>query len=655
MKPDSLMAIVEFDNSRSSTGLIEGVPMVDKAELTGWLAELGFHPAQEYRDLFPGKWYVIYARGTAGDRLRHVPVSVGSGAAPPTQSALAPRGAIGPREDPRLSQGTGSLGGVVVERASGRPVPEATVSISLDGGASRRSVMTEPDGTFGFDRVPPGSFYVAVSKRGYSSGAYGMTDPYVRATPSYFELDEGEDATDVVLRLARQGVVRGRVLDERGDPLRGIVVQLRRLAAAEGRAYLALGPRTTTDRDGGYAIPNVTVGRYLVSVPAIPYGGASPSAAASLGVFDRATVYYPGTLAADDATAIEVVDGAEIAAIDVRVPVLQTVTVSGRIRGLDGPATANAELLLDETDRIVTATPVFVARIGSDGTFLFPRVPEGRYVVRVRHFPRPPGQPGFRAGTQTIGLGGGGSLSFGEGPLAPMSDAPAYWAMVPVVVGRTDVEGVEVVLNPAARIRGTVELRGTAPPRDAETLNATALMLMARQLQDAPAFQMARLEADGGFVTAGLPPGQYLPNVMAGLSAAAWTRDWRLESITIGGRAVAAIELGTTDLQDVRLTYVDVPAILSGVVRDAAGSPVPGAFVHVFPADRTASVVGFPGVVRTLRSSRKGVFEAQIPSGEYLIVASVEPDADPDRVSLEPRATRVRVQLGARQSVELVP
>jgi hypothetical protein len=399
-----------------------------------------------------------------------------------------------------------------------------------------------------------------------------------------------------------------------------------------------------------YEIPTINAGRYLISVPVFPYGFGSPTA--NLTAFDRATIYYPGTLAADDATVVEVGAGAEIDGIVVRLPALQTVAVSGRVQGLSLSGPANVELLFDETDRIVTATPVFVTRLASDGAFQFPRVPAGQYVVRVRHLARVVGSAGFQTVTQSISLGGGGAFGVGRGgPLAPMSDAPSYWATVPVAVGQTNVEGVEIVVRPGARIRGTVEFRGATPP-EGDALNATGLMLTGGRMQDVPAFQVTRLETDGSFVTAGLPPGRYVPNFMPDI-AGGMLRGWQLESITAGGRAVAAMELGTTDLQDVRLTFVDTPATVAGVVRDAAGSPVMGAFVHVFPVNRDVTPA-FLGSVRTLSSSRRGAFEATLPSGEYFVVAALEPDADPDRAELELRATRVRLQLGVRQTIDLV-
>ena len=62
MKPGSRMAIVEFDNQGDPSRRIEGLPMLEKAEVAAWLAELGFHPVQEFPGLFTNKWYVIYQR-----------------------------------------------------------------------------------------------------------------------------------------------------------------------------------------------------------------------------------------------------------------------------------------------------------------------------------------------------------------------------------------------------------------------------------------------------------------------------------------------------------------------------------------------------------------------------------------------------------------
>ena len=62
MKPGSRMAVVEFDNGGDPTRRIEGLPMLEKAEVATWLAELGFEPVQEFPGLFTNKWYVIYQK-----------------------------------------------------------------------------------------------------------------------------------------------------------------------------------------------------------------------------------------------------------------------------------------------------------------------------------------------------------------------------------------------------------------------------------------------------------------------------------------------------------------------------------------------------------------------------------------------------------------
>jgi protocatechuate 3,4-dioxygenase beta subunit len=92
--------------------------------------------------------------------------------------------------------------GRVVDAASGKPVPGATVGIS--GASLPRTplpprLMTDSQGRFVFRNLAPGSYGLTASRPGYNEGAYGRRRPDGGAQP--LDLREGQRATDVTILL----------------------------------------------------------------------------------------------------------------------------------------------------------------------------------------------------------------------------------------------------------------------------------------------------------------------------------------------------------------------------------------------------------------------------------------------------------------------
>jgi len=60
MKPDSRMAVVEFDSNVQAT--IEGIPTLKREDVAGWMRDAGFPTAKESPQLFNNKWLIVYSR-----------------------------------------------------------------------------------------------------------------------------------------------------------------------------------------------------------------------------------------------------------------------------------------------------------------------------------------------------------------------------------------------------------------------------------------------------------------------------------------------------------------------------------------------------------------------------------------------------------------
>jgi hypothetical protein len=136
-----------------------------------------------------------------------------------------------------------------------------------------------------------------------------------------------------------------------------------------------------------------------------------------------------------------------------------------------------------------------------------------------------------------------------------------------------------------------------------------------------------------------------------------------MKSVTIGGRDVSGwpLEIGTADIDDVVITFMDRPVSLSGTIRSGAGQTPAAATVLLFPADVARFVsMGMPAALRrSLASTDGGSFTASglIP-GDYLAVAfdaAVPLDLEnPDTYpNLARQATRVSVTDAAPPTLSL--
>ncbi len=117
------------------------------------------------------------------------------------------------------------LWGTVLDRRSGRPIANATVSLAADllSLAPARS-QTSEDGTFRVDGLAPGTYWLSISADGYVAvSGQSCTVP-----------------SEVELTLDREAVVTGRVIDSRGFALAGAFVEPEPHAARSSASSLVI-------------------------------------------------------------------------------------------------------------------------------------------------------------------------------------------------------------------------------------------------------------------------------------------------------------------------------------------------------------------------------------------------------------------------------
>ena len=146
-----------------------------------------------------------------------------------------------------------------------------------------------------------------------------------------------------------------------------------------GRSFWRCTPRRETDASGDYRLADLAGGRYYVRAHA-PAADDDPQTART-GV----PTYYPNTLAAADAEAVRVAPPSESRRIDLTLQPVDTAAVSGRIMsGTGAPLLGGAVTLTPHVGGRVVLGATIGSRVEPDGTFVFPDVPPGSFMIQAR-------------------------------------------------------------------------------------------------------------------------------------------------------------------------------------------------------------------------------------------------------------------------------
>jgi protocatechuate 3,4-dioxygenase beta subunit len=574
----------------------------------------------------------------------------------------------------------------VLDATSGRPLAGAIIAIhgeALQAPASgvqtsgRPRVRTGGDGRFFFRDLPRGTFTISATKMGYADGAVGRRR--LGGASQSITLADGERIGDVTVRMWKHAAITGTVVDEMGEPVIGVQLRAFRREFAGGRPRYVTGavfiqPSAVTDDRGVYRFGQLTPGDYVVATVGRPVSvsvsmaqelqgrtdatGADvgavalPGTAASTQVgtiayglgrgvpiplptrdgrlFVYPQSFYPSVPTFPQATIVSVAAGEERSAIDLQIHPLPTVRVAGTVVGPEGVAIALSMRMFPETaEDVGLDMDVPTAVTDRNGNFEFPAVSAGQYKIRASVRPPRPD------------------------PRAPFENA--LWLEMPIAVGRSDIEGLVLSLQPGLRVAGHLEFEGNAPHPTGSRLQQVAVALEAAVAPPNAVTQVSgRVNADGQFTAAGATPGQYLVRVNS-------PAGWMFKSATYRGRNVSDEPFDLdTDANDVVITFTDRWTGMHGIVQGARG-PDPEATVLIFPMDpHTWTGYGLAGRrVRSVRTSRSGDYNVHsIPPGDYYVVAIPEERAadwqDPAFLaSLTSIATRVTIGDGDQKLVGL--
>jgi Carboxypeptidase regulatory-like domain len=294
----------------------------------------------------------------------------------------------------RNSQGSANatgfyrVAGTVVGKTDAHPLDRARVTL-VDANNSQKSVsiITSEDGKFSFENVSAGKYSLTGAKRGFITASYDQHDQFSTAIVT----GAGLETEALVLKLAPNAVVWGKVLDEAGDPVRRANIALYYQDHQEGVDQIRMRASAETDDLGDYELPELTPGTYFLSARATPWYAVHPPSTS--GAQDKAAVdrsldvaypvtYYSDVTDSESATPISL-KGGERVQIDIHLNPVPALRLLFRVRG-----DAQHGFVLPQLEEPGFDESSFVETGGtyqvSPGVFEVTGIPAGRYNVRLQ-------------------------------------------------------------------------------------------------------------------------------------------------------------------------------------------------------------------------------------------------------------------------------
>ena len=611
-----------------------------------------------------------------------------------------------------------TLVGQVIDADTGEPIAEATVTmtgrpapprpkaapsgsvmdymLAIGDDEETERVSSGGNGRFVFRAMPVAEYSLHVMAPGYVD----PVRPDGQGSWAQVEIKEGQTLANVTLRLVKQAVITGVVVDEASEPIIGAQVNAYRREGARlgGGEWGESGSATTDDR-GMYRLSGLTPGEYIVFIPQkydtgpaagadalfrtfmsgeIPDGGlgstdaialmpnavrigewqlsaenVQPPAAPDGTLLAYRTLYFPAAQSPADAQRISLRSGEERDGANFTLQPVVAGRVTGVVTGPSGPAgSMPVRLVTAGGNRLTDPSPRDVAsgETSADGRFTLLGIPPGQYrLIARREAPDDMSEM---------------PDELKSNPLMQMmmntrgaKQKPAL-GQASVTVGPGEAAEVAVSVSEAVKVSGRLEFEGQPPA----TERVAGLYL--RLLDDAVHGSAdVKSAPDGTFAADHVMPGRYVLSASVAADGA-----WVTKRVTVGSVDVtrSGIVVDAVALTDIVVTLTREVGSLRGKVT--TGAPVsqragrpgpPVALTAVVVPANYAEWTEYELLRDRVRftSVEDGAFEVEmLLPGEYLVVVADESQIRTGAGfetlrALAAQATRVTVVPGDRNTV----
>ena len=341
-----------------------------------------------------------------------------------------------PEAVPPRSARNSISGSVTVDGQALPDIPVLVVSTQdsnsnrLAFGDRTRRVTTDQAGRFSLNNLKPGLYRLVPALAGYvaASGVLDEDGNRIYYSP-------GDSAT---LRMAKGGVITGKVVDADGTPVTKAPVRSIRLRDQYGHPTASLTPapdftpkEIRTDDRGVYRLYGLEPGVYLVSA-----GGGMSSFVGRQEAYDAdAPTYYPGS-PRGTASEITVGPGQEVEGIDITYQSFGGHSITGSATGaVPAGSLLNAAFVVLSEATTGTIQQLTVAlELKGAKNFVFTGVPDGKYNI--------------------LAVAGFGSKDMTLAPPRPIN------------VNGSDSIGMKLTLIPVPQVMGSVAVEPPSPVDD---------------------------------------------------------------------------------------------------------------------------------------------------------------------------------------------
>jgi protocatechuate 3,4-dioxygenase beta subunit len=522
-------------------------------------------------------------------------------------------------------RGSARVVGRVVAADTGAILRNAKVTLTAleDRYASTWLATTDDEGRFDLRELPSATFNIRIIKAGF-----------VEAAPPNVVLTDKSSIDLGDLRVVRGGVIVGRVVDNFGEPVAEASVGATKISyrtpASKG---FQLVQSTKTNDLGEFRLYGLSPGSYYVSagfgsmrVQARDAGGQPFASTYANAGSAPALTFYPGTVRAADAQAVQV-NGGEQTFVNLPLISQPLATLTGHVVDSKGQPTSGAMVMLSALGQagglVFNASAV---EVDARGSFVINNLQPGDYELEVI----------ARAALEAMGRTGTVSNLRGDG-------AEAAFLTISIAGDQKDLL---VQTSGGFNVRGRLMVDGGPVPADwMSKLNVVA--------GTGVATGSATVGVDGTFTIEGVDGHRRIQVI--GLPAGT-----TVERVQLQGRDVLDEGLDVSaDVHGIEIAITSKVTTLAGTVIDAKGASTAGDVI-VFAENSELWDRPSARFVKTAHSSADQGFRlTALPPGRYLAVAVADLDefewANPVNLEkLRAGATLIVLGKGEKQSVTLV-
>jgi hypothetical protein len=326
------------------------------------------------------------------------------------------------------------IDGVVVNHATGQPLSGVHVRLmtgDFGNGASDQAygAISDRAGHFSVTGMKPGLYLVILERAGFVQAQSPGLMPFANVA-----LKPGQNLTGHKLEMTPRAMILGRVVDEYGDPVAGVGVQMQPVPPDRESFAMFGGWGNSTDDRGEFRILTAP-GRYFLQASPDRFGIKDSPEIRSDGSNSAPYVatYYPNAADAKSAAIVQAAPGQDVAGIEIHLrrgaAAARALTVAGMVTGLPEGGRANVTLRFGESsDKRFNA---LTSETAPDGKFSFGGLQPASYGVVAQY-----------------SSGKTGMLS----------------QVVNFQLDSSDQTGVNLNLRAGEELNGTIEIAGDTPP-----------------------------------------------------------------------------------------------------------------------------------------------------------------------------------------------